>query len=140
MPFFSRDSTYHHPLACFKQLLTTTIPNISLYLLFNERYWAPVFASQVLTEEPGLTWVAFTLNSSIHYDTPNISAVGSSTNWTDCLLFLYTCISGFSHLVAEHSTPTTRRPRQHELASRGRRVTNLYTCTRSITTRAHLVK
>jgi hypothetical protein len=39
-------------------------PTYLFYLLFNERYWAPVFASQVLTEEPGLTWVAFTLNSS----------------------------------------------------------------------------
>jgi hypothetical protein len=59
------------------------IPNISLYLLFNERYWAPVFASQVLTEEPGLTWVAFTLNSSILYDTPSTSASGLDLSGPD---------------------------------------------------------
>jgi hypothetical protein len=85
------DSTYHSadlPVYTthsrwLPPLYDNDTQHISLYLLFNERYWAPVFASQVLTEEPGLTWVAFTLNSSILYDTPSTSAFGLDSSGPD---------------------------------------------------------
>nr|POF15184.1 protein stb3 [Quercus suber] len=35
-------------------------PRLFSHSLVHERHWAPVFASQVLTEDPGLTWVANT--------------------------------------------------------------------------------
>lgn len=46
--------------------------HISLFISsFNERYWAPVFASQVLTEDPGLTWVVRSHSTALFlHDTP----------------------------------------------------------------------
>jgi hypothetical protein len=67
----------------------------------------------VLTEEPGLTWVAFTLNSSTLYDTPNTQTLGTTS--LEPGEFFYFDFYIFDIVVVEESTPTTRGQGHHEL-------------------------
>jgi hypothetical protein len=67
----------------------------------------------VLTEEPGLTWVAFTLNSSTLYDTPNTQTLGTTS--LEPGEFFYLDFYIFDIVVVEESTPTTRGQGHHEL-------------------------
>ena len=103
------------PPACIiRRPVTPTLELRPPYPLFNERYWAPVFASQVLTEEPGLTWVAFTLNSSTLYDTPNTQTLGTTSLEPGGFFYFDFCIFDII-VVGEESTPTTRGQGRHEL-------------------------
>lgn len=126
---FRRFNTpFIHPFACAQTCRRwychthDTIPNISLSLSlssFNERYWAPVFASQVLTEDPGLTWVVRSHSTAPFHMIPQhntflfyFSGVCSfDCNTMTSFSSIPIVLASFAtfHLVAEDSTPTTTR-------------------------------